>query len=161
VDGLSKSHAMSGWRIGWAVAPRPLVDQLVRFSSAALFGTCQFVQDGAAFALANDAPDVELMRREYRKRRDYAASRLDAIPELDYFLPEGGMFIMVDSRRIASDGADFARHLLDEAGISCIPGRGFGPSAASYVRISLTHPINIMADVFDRIAGVAAKLRRA
>jgi arginine:pyruvate transaminase len=160
IDGLSKSHAMSGWRIGWAVAPSPLVEQLIRVANATLFGTCQFVQDGAAYALANDAPDVEKMRQEYLKRRDYAIERLDGIPELTHFKPRGGMFIMVDTSAVANDGADFARRLLDEAGISCIPGRGFGASAASYVRISLTHPVEILREVFDRIADVAAAMSR-
>jgi arginine:pyruvate transaminase len=160
IDGLSKSHAMSGWRLGWAVAPPELVAQLTRVASATLFGTSQFVQDGAAYALANDGPDVEKMRLEYQCRRDYAMQRLDGIAELDYFKPSGGMFVMVDSSRIANDGADFARRLLDEAGISTIPGRGFGISAAAYVRISLTHSVPVLRDVFDRIARVAARMHR-
>jgi aspartate/methionine/tyrosine aminotransferase len=77
------------------------------------------------------------------------------MPNLSYFLPRGGMFIMVDSARIAADGQDFARRLLDEAGLSTIPGRGFGPSAATYVRVSLTHPLPVLAEVFDRMARVA------
>jgi aspartate/methionine/tyrosine aminotransferase len=67
---------------------------------------------------------------------------------------------MVDSSRIANDGADFARRLLDEAGISVVPGRGFGESAASYVRVSLTHPVSVLEDVFDRIARVAGHMQR-
>ncbi|MFV2089152.1 MAG: pyridoxal phosphate-dependent aminotransferase [Pseudomonadales bacterium] len=157
IDGLSKSHAMSGWRLGWAAAPPELAVQLARFSSAALFGVCQFVQDGAAYALANDSDDVAAMREEYRRRRDYAAARLDGIPRLAYFMPQGGMFMMVDASQICNDGADFARRLLDEAGLSTIPGRGFGPSAATYVRMSLTHPEPVLAQVFDRMADVAAR----
>ena len=156
IDGLSKSHAMSGWRIGWAASPPDLSLQLARFSSAALFGVCQFVQDGAAFALANDSADVEIMRLEYQRRRDYAARRLDGIDTLEYYLPKGGMFMMVDAGRLCNDGGEFARRLLDEAGLSTIPGRGFGPSAATYVRVSLTHPIDVLEDVFDRMARVAS-----
>jgi arginine:pyruvate transaminase len=155
IDGLSKSHAMSGWRLGWAAAPPALSSQLARFSGAAQFGVCQFVQDGAAFALANDTADVAAMRAEYQRRRDYAAARLDAIPRLSYYLPQGGMFMMINASQVCNDGADFARRLLDEAGLSTIPGRGFGPSAAAYVRMSLTHPEPVLADVFDRIARVA------
>lgn len=155
IDGLSKSHAMSGWRIGWAAAPPKLAEQLIRFSSATLFGVSQFVQDGAAYALANDTADVEAMRLEYQRRRDYAAKRLDGIDSLSYFLPRGGMFMMVDAGRLCNDGAEFARRLLIEAGLSTIPGRGFGPSAATYVRVSLTHPIEVLEDVFDRMAGIA------
>jgi arginine:pyruvate transaminase len=156
IDGLSKSHAMSGWRIGWAAAPPELAAQLARFSSAALFGVCQFVQDGAAFALGNDTADVEAMRLEYERRRNYAASRLDAIDALSYFMPRGGMFMMVDASRLYNDGAQFARRLLDDVGLSTIPGRAFGPSATTYVRVSLTHPVPVLEEVFDRMAVVAA-----
>ncbi len=155
IDGLSKSHAMSGWRIGWAYAPPDLVAQLIRFSSAALFGVSQFVQDGAAYALANDTEDVEAMRQEYQRRRDYAATRLDGITNLDYYRPRGGMFMMVDAGKLCNEGEIFARQLLDEAGLSTIPGRGFGPSAATYVRVSLTHPIEVLEEVFDRMAKIA------
>jgi arginine:pyruvate transaminase len=157
IDGLSKSHAMSGWRIGWAAAPPELTAGLIRFSSAALFGVSQFVQDGAAYALANDSEDVERMRQEYERRRDYAVTRLDAMDNLGYFRPRGGMFIMVDAGKICNEGEIFARMLLDEAGLSTIPGRGFGPSAATYVRVSLTHPIDVLEDVFDRIEKIAGR----
>ena len=161
IDGLSKSHAMSGWRIGWAAAPPELATRLALFSSATLFGVCQFVQDGAAFALANDTADVEIMRIEYQRRRDYAAQRLDAIESLTYYLPCGGMFMMVDAGRFCNDGTVFARQLLDEAGLSTIPGEGFGPSAATYVRISLTHPIPVLEEVFDRIARLVEGTRQS
>lgn len=157
IDGLSKSHAMSGWRIGWVASPPELAAQLARYSSATLFGVCQFVQDGAAYALANDSSDVDAMRLEYQRRRDYAAARLDGIVDLEYFLPRGGMFMMVNAARICNEGADFAWRLLNEAGLSTVPGRGFGPSVASWVRVSLTHPIDVLEDVFDRMAKVAGR----
>lgn len=155
IDGLSKSHAMSGWRVGWVVAPATLVEELARFGKASQFGCCQFVQDGAAYALRHDPPDVELMRLEYQRRRDFAMAKLDGIPSLRYFRPRGGMFIMVDVSRVADNGDDFARRLLDEAGISTVPGRGFGPSATAYIRVSLTQPVEILGGAFDRMAEVA------
>jgi len=151
IDGLSKSHAMTGWRIGWAIGSQPVVDALIRFSGAAFFGVNQFVQDGAACALDRDAPDVERMRLEYLKRRDYAASRLDPLNQLDYFLPQAGMFIMIDASPAGMDGQQFARRLLDETGVSTIPGGGFGQSTANYVRLSLTKEVDVLAGAFDRI----------
>ncbi len=82
-------------------------------------------------------------------------ARLDAIPTLSYARPRGGMFIMVDVSRVAKSGDEFARRLLDEAGISTVPGRGFGPSAAAYIRVSLTQPAEILDRAFDGIAKVA------
>ena len=151
VDGLSKSHAMSGWRVGWAVADRPMAEALGRFSSAALFGTCQFVQDAAAFALANDAEDVERMRKAYQERRDYVLRRVSEHPLLDAFQPQGGMFVMIDGGRICRSGDEFCRTLLDECGISTLPGSGFGPSASRYVRLSLTENRATLAEAFDRM----------
>lgn len=151
IDGLSKSHAMSGWRVGWAIGAPSLIQAATRFSGAALFGVSQFIQDGAAYALENDAKDVERMRRAYQARRDLALARLDNIPQLSYYRPAAGMFMMIDSSRVANDGADFSERLLDQAGISTIPGAAFGPSAANYVRLSLTMDEAGLGKAFDRI----------
>ena len=134
----------------WAM-DAPMVDALTRLSSAALFGVCQFVQDGAAFALENDADDVDAMRKRYEARRDYAIERLDAIAGLDYYKPKAGMFIMIDASGVANDGASFSERLLTEAGISTVAGNGFGPTAQNYVRMSLTLGRAGLTDAFDRI----------
>lgn len=154
VDGLSKSHAMSGWRIGWAAAAPRVVDALTRVASAAFFGCCQFVQDGAAYALMHDAPDVTAMRDEYRHRRDYAMKRLDAIPTLGYSRPAAGMFLMIDVTQVSPDGAEFASRLLERGGVSTLPGAAFGPTANCYVRMSLTQPVAVLEAAFDRMERV-------
>ncbi|MEM1230581.1 MAG: pyridoxal phosphate-dependent aminotransferase [Pseudomonadota bacterium] len=151
IDGLSKSHAMTGWRLGWVIGSQALVDAATRFSGAAFFGVSQFIQDGAAFALANDAQDVEIMRKAYEARRDYAMERLDRISGLSYFQPAGGMFIMIDASGVANDGDSFSERLLEGTGISTIPGNAFGPSARSYVRLSLTMDEAQLGNAFDRI----------
>ena len=151
VDGLSKSHAMTGWRIGWTVADVPMTEALTNMSGAAFFGVCQFVQDGAEFALANDAEEVELMRRSYEKRRNYVVGRIERIKKLECFVPPAGMFVMLNGEQVANSGDAFAHWLLNEAGISTIPGSGFGPSANNYVRLSLTVPQRDLEQAFDRI----------
>ena len=151
VDGLSKSHAMTGWRVGWVVADDPMIECLIRLSGSAFFGVCQFVQDGAAFALANDAAEVESMRQAYWSRRDYVMQRLDAIDGIKYFTPQAGMFVMLNCSQIANGGAEFADRLLEQEGISTIPGIGFGPSANEYVRLSLTVDQQVLEAAFDRI----------
>jgi len=156
VDGLSKSHAMSGWRVGWAVTSAQMADALARLSGAAFFGTSQFVQDAAAYALANDAKDVELMRREYRARRDYAVSRLNQVPGLALTSPEGGMFVMIDVGGTGANGEAFSRGLLDNYGVAVLPGSCFGPSAINYVRCSLTEPVTVLTEAMQRIANYCA-----
>ena len=151
IDGLSKSHAMSGWRVGWLIGAPELVAAATRFSGAALFGVSQFIQDAAVWALENDAEDVERMRRAYQARRDYAVKRLRAIPKLDCYVPAAGMFVMVGTSAAANSGDDFAQQLLDEQGVSTIPGAAFGPSAANYVRLSLTVDEDGLSQAFDRM----------
>ena len=77
IDGLSKSHAMSGWRMGWAVAPVELTGHLGRFAAMSMFGCPQFIQDAAAFALNNDEYYVRDMCARYQKRRDLVCKMLD------------------------------------------------------------------------------------
>ena len=79
IDGLSKSHALSGWSVDWVVAPIQLTNHLGRFYFMSIFGTPQFIQDAAAFALNNDEYYVREMRAQYQKRRDLVCSRLGQI----------------------------------------------------------------------------------
>ena len=151
IDSLSKSHAMSGWRIGWAGAPPDLAADIARFSGAAFFGCPQFVQDAAAYALTHDEPQVLGMRDTYRQRRDRVVERIRAINGLNCVCPKAGMFVMMDVGAVAEDGDAFARRLLDEQGVSTIPGSGFGATTGDYVRISLTVEIPALDRAFDRI----------
>lgn len=153
IDGLSKSHAMSGWRVGWAIGDEQLIQSMVRYSAAAFFGVSQFIQDAASYALQHDARDVEQMRKAYQSRRDHVLRRLNSMGLASY-APQAGMFVMLDASSVqtlgfkhwlddnqtsdASLGEHFADWLLANAGISSIPGGAFGPSAANYVRLSLT-----------------------
>ena len=152
IDGLSKSHAMSGWRVGWAVGSPEMAGALTRISGAAFFGTSQFVQDAAAYALENDADDVEIMRQEYQARRDYVVSRVNQIPGLQLHTPMGGLFVMIDVSGASESGETFSRGLLDEHGVAVLPGSCFGPSGDGYVRLSLTESVAVLGDALDRVA---------
>ena len=143
---------MSGWRVGWAISGSVMADALTRLSGSAFFGTSQFVQDAAAYALANDAKDVEDMRLEYLQRRDYVVSRINQIDGLQLHTPQGGMFVMIDVSGAGQTGEQFSRGLLDTQGIAVLPGTCFGPSGNHYVRLSLTEPVNILSGALDRIA---------
>ncbi|MDM3869797.1 pyridoxal phosphate-dependent aminotransferase [Porticoccus sp. W117] len=153
IDGLSKSHAMTGWRMGWTVAPESISKHLLNFSASTVFGCCQFVQDAAAYALQNDSAYMEEIRGEYQSRRDYVCQRVAAIPKLSCPTPDAGMFVMVDISQVAEDGQDFAHRLLDAQGVSVLPGIGFGEVTRNFVRISLAQPVEILEPAFDRIEG--------
>jgi arginine:pyruvate transaminase len=151
IDGLSKSHAMSGWRMGWVVAPVELTAHLGKFAAMSMFGCPQFIQDAAAFALNNDEYYVRDMCARYQKRRDLVCTLLDAIPGLKYLRPESGMFIMVDVSDIYPDDKVFAQKLLDAESVSVLPGSAFGRSTRGHVRISLVQPEDILTEGCKRL----------
>ena len=125
VDGLSKSHAMTGWRIGWAASPPEMAAALTAYCGSAFFGCSQFIQDAAEYALRHNGPHVDHMCEAYRERRDFVIGRLDKLPQVSYIRPKAGMFMMMDISRVCNDGGEFARGLLSEQGVSVIPGVGF------------------------------------
>ncbi len=151
IDGLSKSHAMSGWRMGWAVAPVELTAHLGNFAAMSMFGCPQFIQDAAAFALNNDEYYVRDMCARYQNRRDLVCDRLEQIPRVKYLRPESGMFIMVDVRKINQDDKVFAQQLLDAESVSVLPGSAFGSSTRGHVRISLVQPRDVLTEGCKRL----------
>ncbi len=152
IDGLSKSHAMSGWRVGWSVAPPPLTEQLGRFAAMSLFGCPQFIQDASAFALNNDEYYVREMREVYRKRRDAVCERLTQMPGLSHIKPEAGMFVMIDVSAIEPDDTVFASELLDQQKVSVLPGSAFGECTCGHVRFSLVQPLDVLVQGCERLA---------
>ncbi len=152
IDGPSKSHAMSGWRMGWVVAPAELTGHLGNFSAMSMFGCPQFIQDAAAFALNNDEYYVSDMCKVYKARRDLVCQQLDNIDGLHYFRPESGMFVMVDVRNVCADDNDFARQLLDAEKVSLLPGSAFGKATSGHVRLSLVQPEDVLREGCERLA---------
>ncbi|MCV6620893.1 MAG: pyridoxal phosphate-dependent aminotransferase [Cellvibrionaceae bacterium] len=158
IDGLSKSHAMTGWRLGWTVASTEFSQRLLDFTSSTIFGCCQFVQDAAAFALSNDEEYIQGVREEYRQRRNYVCERVNSIPGISCQTPKAGMFVMIRVDDLAENGLRFAEDLLKKEKVSVLPGIGFGQSTTNYVRVSLAQPINVLKPAFDRIERYAKAL---
>ena len=152
IDGLSKSHAMSGWRVGWSVSPPALTEQLGRFAAMSLFGCPQFIQDASAFALNNDEYYVREMRQVYRKRRDTVCQMLATMKGIDYIKPEAGMFVMIDVSVIEPDDTLFASALLAAEKVSVLPGSAFGESTRGHVRFSLVQPVELLIKGCERLA---------
>ncbi|MFT5485023.1 MAG: arginine:pyruvate transaminase, partial [Halieaceae bacterium] len=155
IDGLSKSHAMSGWRMGWVVAPLELMPHLENFSANTLFGCTQFIQDAAAFALSNDEYYVDEMRAEYKIRRDLVVNRVNEIPGLSCKTPESGMFVMVNVAKLTDDDMQFAGDLLEAERVSVVPGSAFGSSTSGHLRVSLVQPPHVLKEGCERLARFA------
>jgi arginine:pyruvate transaminase len=156
-DSLSKSHAMTGYRMGWVLAPPVLVEALADWSAAALFGVSQFVQDAALAALALPAAELAAYRNGFAARAALVVERANAIPGLAAAMPAGGMFVMLDCRGVEADDMRFAADLLEAEKVAVVPGSGFGAGGRGHVRISLTPDADTLAEAFDRIAGFVAR----
>lgn len=158
IDSLSKTHAMSGWRIGWVIGPPALVEHLTNLAMAMLFGLPEFVMQAACVALQRQLPEVTRMREAYRQRRDRVCAVLEGCPGVQAHKPAGGMFVMLDIRATGLSAQAFAQRLLDEEGVSLLPGDAFGPSAAGHVRLGLVLEAEVLEQVCQRIAACARRL---
>jgi arginine:pyruvate transaminase len=158
IDSLSKSHAMTGWRLGWAVGPEALIAHLAHLSLCMLYGSPGFIQDAAVVALEEEHEGLDEMRRAYRRRRDNLHRQLAQVPTLSAELPAAGMFLMVDVSRTGLSAQDFAFGLLEAERVAVLPGGAFGPQIADYVRINLGAHDGELEEAGRRIARYAAGL---
>jgi arginine:pyruvate transaminase len=161
INSLSKSHAMSGWRVGWVIGPKRLADHLEHLSLCMLFGIPEFIQNASQLALDEYLPQVAAMRDEYRQRRDMVCAALNHCPGLRAIKPDGGMFVMVDVRQTGLSAQHFAERLLEGYGVSVLAGEAFGPSAAGHIRIGLVVDQPQLADACRRIALCATDMLEA
>ena len=152
IGSLSKSHAMTGWRIGWAIGPEALIAHFARLGLAMLYGLPGFCQQAALTALEIEEETTEAMRRVYRRRRDLACDRLAAARGLRLLLPEAGMFVMADVRGTGLSSGEFAVRLFRETGVSVLDGAAFGESARGWVRLSFTIEDARLAEACERVA---------
>ncbi|MBC2693147.1 MULTISPECIES: pyridoxal phosphate-dependent aminotransferase [Pseudomonas] len=161
LNSLSKSHAMTGWRIGWVVAPPALASHLENLALCMLYGLPDFVQDAAVVALDNHLPELAVMREAYRQRRDLVCAVLADCPGVRALKPDGGMFVMLDIRATGLSAQAFADRLLERHGVSVLAGEAFGPSAAGHIRLGLVVDTEQLREACQRIARCAHELMEA
>lgn len=159
VSSLSKSHAMTGWRVGWTVSPTELVSHFENLALCMLYGGPGFVHDGAVTALTRDLPETAAMKIEVRARRDLVCGLLASLPGLECLRPDAGMFVMVDIRTSGLSAHDYASRLLDEQAVSVLPADAFGPSARGHLRIGLCTDQETLRTACERIAAFALSLK--
>ncbi|NMX64776.1 aminotransferase class I/II-fold pyridoxal phosphate-dependent enzyme [Pseudomonas sp. WS 5059] len=159
LNSLSKTHAMTGWRVGWVVAPTTLVGHLDNLLLCMLYGLPGFIQEAAIKALELDDEVVSDARTVYRRRRDLVVAGLGDIADLDCRVPQAGMFMLVDVRRTGLSSMDFAWQLFRATGVSVLDAQAFGASAEGFVRISFTVADDTLKDACQRIAGFVEGLR--
>jgi len=154
VSSLSKTFAMTGWRIGYAIVPEPLAAAMTKIQEHSTSNPCSISQKAAVEALNSDPRAVQAMVDEYRRRRDFFAGRIDQIGHITYVMPDGAFYFFADfSHDIAlkkfKDDNQLAMDILEKLNIILVPGSAFG--AVNYLRISYATSMNDIAAGLDKL----------
>ncbi|MBE3637191.1 pyridoxal phosphate-dependent aminotransferase [Mangrovicoccus algicola] len=158
VSSISKSHAATGFRSGWAVGPAEAMRLVLPVSETMLFGNQPFIADMTEAALTGDFDTAARLCASLSRRAAACQARFDAAPGLSSFPPQGGMFMMVDVSATGLGGEAFAWRLLEEEAVAVMPGDSFGTEAAHLIRLGLTLPDDELAEAVRRIAALAERL---
>jgi aspartate aminotransferase len=161
IDGFSKSFAMTGWRLGYAVAPKHFIDALDMLVLNTFTCTAEFSQVAAIEALSDSTNAVDAMVLEYRKRRDLFVNKLNRIPGFRCLSPDGAFYAWVNVEETGLPAEEIQRLLLEEAGVAAIAGAAFGPAGKNYLRFSLVSARNLLEEALERIERVSTKWRAA
>ncbi len=161
IDGFSKTHAMTGWRLGYAVVPPPLAPIFERLVVNAVSCTPPFTQRAGLEAIRGPREPFERMREEFRCRRDALVEGLNAIPGVRCSTPRGGFCVFPSVREFGVPSEKLAWDLLEEEGIAAVPGTAFGPMGEGYLRFACTTPLPRIAEALRRIERFLQRRRTA
>ena len=161
IDGFSKSFAMTGWRLGYAVAPKHVVDAMDLLVLNTFTCAAEFTQVAAVEALRDSTNAVEAMVAEYRKRRDLFVAGLNCIPGFRCQSPDGAFYAWVNIEETGLPAEDVAALLLEEAGVAGIAGAAFGPGGKNHLRFSLVSARHLLEEALERMQRVSARWRTA
>ena len=150
INGFSKTYSMTGWRLGYALAPAEIISQMTKLHQFAIMSAPTNSQYAAVEALKNGDGDIEKMREEYDLRRRYTVSRFNEMG-LTCFEPEGAFYAFpsIKSTRLSSD--DFCEKLIMDKRVAVIPGNAFGDCGEGHIRVSYCYSIDNIKKAADRI----------
>ncbi len=155
IDGFSKSFAMTGWRLGYAVAPPEVAAALAMMAINSYTCVAEFTQYAAIEALRDRDGTTPRMLGEFTQRREQFVRDLNQIPGFLCQAPEGAFYAWVDIRGTGASAEEICRILLEEAGVAAIPGAAFGPSGKDFVRFSFASSVANLREAAARIAKVS------
>lgn len=165
VNGVSKSYAMTGWRVGYGAGPQNLIDLMSKVQTQETTNTCTISQYAALEALTGPQDCIETMRRAFAKRRDQIVSRLDHMPGVSCFPPRGAFYVFPDISELIGKSSPRGRidsdvslcdYLLEEAAVACVPGTGFG--APGHLRFSYAASAEEIAQGMDRMEAALERI---
>ena len=150
VDGFSKSYAMTGWRLGYAAGPAPLVKVMTKIHQSCIMSAPTTSQYAAITALRQCDDQIEMMRDEYNRRRRYVVKALNDMG-LTCFEPRGAFYVFPSIQISGLTSSEFCEQLLREKEVAIIPGSAFGASGEGYARISYAYSVDHLQTAMKRI----------
>jgi aspartate/methionine/tyrosine aminotransferase len=158
LDGLSKTHAMTGWRCGYAAVPEPMVETITRFFVNSTSCVPPFIQHAGVAALTGPQDHVNAMVDEFRARRDLVVDGLEALPGISCRTPRGAFYAFPNVSEVPLETQVLADRLLDEAGVAALAGAAFGSSGERHLRLSYANSRQNLAAALERIERFLAGL---
>ena len=158
VGSLSKSHAMTGSRLGWVVGPPEVISAVTVLATNTTYGIPGYIQDAGVFALAQGAAFEAGIAAPFARRRAIAQKVLGASNVLRLIPADGAMFVMLDIRPTGLTGTAFADRLLADERIAVMPGESFGQAASGHIRVAMTVEDTAFADALERLQRFAGAL---
>ena len=159
VNGLSKSHAMTGWRMGYVCGPAPIVQQMLKLHQFGIMSAPTVSQYAAVEAMCNGDKDIENMRDEYDGRRRYLVEGLRRIG-LPCFEPKGAFYVFPDIRGTGLGSDDFCERFLMEEKVAVISGAAFGPGGEGFVRCCYATSMKDIAEALTRLDNFLTNLKK-
>ncbi len=158
LDGHSKTYAMTGWRLGYAVAPKPVADMLARLMTNCNSCTASFTQIAGMVALQGPQDDADAMVAEFHRRRDIIVDGLNRIPKVRCLRPKGAFYVFPNIQATGVKSAALAGMLLQEAGVATLAGTSFGAYGEGYLRLSYANSQENIRTALQRMHTVIEKL---
>jgi aminotransferase len=150
INGFSKSYAMTGWRLGYVVGPKDIIEQITKIHQFAIMCAPTTSQYAAVKALRDGDRDVEIMRDAYDKRRRYVINELKEMG-LDCFEPYGAFYVFPCIKSTGMTSDEFANALLKEEKVAVVPGTAFGNCGEGFLRISYAYSIDNLKEALGRM----------
>jgi arginine:pyruvate transaminase len=160
VGSMSKSHAMTGSRVGWIVGPEAVVESLINLATHTTYGVPGFIQDASTFALNQGPAFEEDIAAPFKLRREIAREIIARQNTVGLIPAQGAMYLMLDIRATDMTGQEFAYALLDAHHIAVMPGESFGEAAAGHVRVAMTIEDSAFAAALETLCGFAEGLAK-
>ncbi len=156
IDGFSKSFAMTGWRLGYTVAPPEVVEALALMAVNTYTCVAEFTQYAAIDALRDREDNTRFMVGHFTRRRDQFARELNQVPGFRCQTPEGAFYAWVEITGTGISAEELCRILLEEAGVAAIPGAAFGPEGKNFIRFSFASSMETLHEAVERIQKVSS-----